>query len=144
LIKEIYPDMGVSTIYRYLKDTKDLLGTQFTINKEFERMLVMEMSLEDRDFARKLQDARAAVEATKCYGNAAGVFRDDKNEIDASKVQQHHNVIVFVGGADKKQKALSLKDLKSMPAKKRDSLISQITEALLPEEADFINVKNEE
>lgn len=147
LIEAKFPDMGISTIYKYIADSEALFGylLQFnSLQKQYHRMLTMEMFLEDRAFATQLKDAKSRVAATTGYMKAAQVDKPDVQEIDASKVQPHNNIIVFLGGGDKeKARQLSMDQIREMPVRKRDKLIQEITEALLPETASFIDVPDD-
>lgn len=137
LLRQKYPAMTVPTAYRYAEFSERILGAMQVVNRDYWRAFILEKLMAAHDFAKQKGDARAMVAALDKAGKYAGLDREETT-IDPSKLQRHNNVIVFIGGGNDAMKQLTLPEIQKLPPRKQQKIIQQITEAMKPEDTDFI------
>lgn len=128
LMKAKYPNISLVQIKRDIENTKRLFSSIATINKDYEKLFLIEDIKETILEAKKTGDLNARTRAQKNLYLALGLDKDD--EIDLSKLENHEYIqIIATKGAVLK---LDMMNLQQTPytARKRvsDMLESEITE----------------
>lgn len=142
LFVELYKPISEATAYRYCSLAQHLFGALAGNNKEFMRQLLFEKAESTYAFAKLKGDAKAMVGALKEMKSILGLDREDNTATDPSKLQRHNNITVFIGsGEDFKQ--LTETEIQALPPRKKEKILNRITEGLIPQDIDFIDVKTE-
>ena len=124
-----YPNISLVQIKRDIATTKRLFASITTINKDYEKLLLIE-DIKDTMLSAKLKgDESSRTKAQKNLYLVLGIDKDD--DLDISKLEKH-TYMLFVGTKDY-QFNMDLMDLQNIPltARKRisDLMESEITEA---------------
>lgn len=129
MMRAKFPNISLSQIKRDIENTKRLFTSIATINKEYEKLFLLEDIKETILEAKNKGDLQARAKAQRNYYLALGLHKDD--EIDLSKLENHEYYLT-IGTKDSILK-IDLMNIQEMPvtARKRlsDIIDSEITEA---------------
>lgn len=124
-----FPNISISQIKRDIENTRRLFNSITTINKDYEKLFLIEDIKETMLEAKKTGNLNARTKAQKNLYLALGLDKDDV--IDLSKLENHEYYLT-IGTRDSILK-IDLMNIHEMPltARKRisDVLESEITEA---------------
>jgi len=142
LFVEMFKPISEATAYRYCALAQHLFGALAGNNKEFMRQLIFEKAESTYAFAKLKGDAKAMAAAVREMKSILGLDRED-NTTDPQKLQRHNNITVFIGSG-KEFRQLTEAEIQALPPRKKESILNQIMEGLIPQDIDFIDVKAKE
>lgn len=93
-------DVSQATCYRIIKDAEELFGDINKVNKAWSRHMAVEMAKECYDRARKRENTKDMISATKAFIEATGISLEDADMPDFEKLQPSLVVAVLPEGME--------------------------------------------
>ena len=132
-----------ATAYRYMQLAQAVWGAMPMMNKEYWRQIMFEGAQDDHAFARIRKDVGGMNDARKNMIKILRLDKDDDKEIDPSKVQQHNNVIIIIGGKEDVPRSMSVKEFENYSQEEKEKYISLFYDALTPQDVSFIEIEKD-
>lgn len=138
-------EMNISqaTAYRYMELAQAVWGAMPIMNKEYWRQIMFEGAQDDHAFAKLRKDVKGMNAARKNMTEILRLNQPDEKEIDPSKVQQHNNVIIIIGGKKDMPRALQVKEFENYSPAEKEKYISLFYDALTPQDVSFIDMEKD-
>lgn len=126
-----YPEFSRSTVYRLIRDTREIFNSLNPIDRDFGRRLAIKWAFEAHDLAIKKRDAKALAAAVDRLIKIFGIDKEEDRQIDPEKLEQHNYILQLIvrdpAGKERSQ-TIHLNDIDDLPKPQLEQVIDDVHE----------------